>query len=200
MTDNISKPRQALVSRNTSETKIALSLNLGGSEIEISTGIGFMDHMLNLFAHHGGFGLTVNAVGDTHIDDHHTVEDLGIALGRAFDDAAGDKNEIVRYGQMLLPMDEALVEAAVDFGGRGFLHLDLPFRSAKTGTFDLQLVEEFFRALAVNAKITLHINLRYGKNDHHIAEAAFKAVARALKQAVQVYSGHIPSTKGIIDG
>jgi len=192
------KPRRTTVSRSTNETEIAISLNLDGGEVNISTGIGFLDHMLILFASHGGFGLLVTAKGDTYVDDHHTAEDIGIALGCAFYDAAGDKKGIARYGQMLLPMDETLVDVAVDFGGRGFLHTDLPFRSAKAGTFDLELVEEFFRAFAVNAKMTLHINLRYGKNNHHIAEAAFKATARALKQAVKIESDHIPSTKGVM--
>jgi len=194
-----SEQRVATISRCTTETDVTLSLNLDGGEVKISTGIGFLDHMLTLFAHHGDFGLLVTATGDTHIDDHHTTEDIGIVLGVAFHNAAGDKKGIARYGQMLLPMDEALVDTAVDFGGRGLLHLDLPFHFAKVGTFDLELVEEFFRAFATNAKITLHINLRYGKNNHHISEAAFKATARALKQAVRIESGRIPSTKGMIE-
>ena len=193
------KPRKATVSRHTTETQIKLSLNLNGGAVKISTGVGFLDHMLTLFANHGGFGLSINAKGDAYVDDHHTTEDIGIALGQAFYEAAGNKKGIARYGHILLPMDEALVEVAVDFSGRSFARSDLPFHAAKTGSFDLSLIEEFFRSFAMNAKITLHINLRYGKNDHHIAEAAFKATARALKQALRIDSDIIPSTKGVIE-
>ncbi len=199
MKESKTRLREAAVSRSTTETDVDLVLNLDGGDIKVSTGIGFLDHMLTLFAHHGGFGLTLAAQGDTHIDDHHSTEDIGITLGRAFHDACGDKTGISRYGHILLPMDETLVDAAVDFGGRSFLHIDLPFRSSKVGTFDLELVEEFFRAFAMNAKMTLHINLRYGKNDHHIAEAAFKAAGRILKQAVRIESGSLPSTKGMME-
>jgi imidazoleglycerol-phosphate dehydratase len=191
--------RIAEISRATKETDIKLKLNLDGGDININTGVGFFDHMLTLFAHHGGFGLTVAAKGDTHIDDHHTVEDIGISLGKIFHEALGDKIGIARYGQCLLPMDEALVETAVDISGRSYLHIDAPFRNPKIGNFDTELVEEFFQAFASNAKITLHINLRYGKNEHHIAEAIFKSVARALRAAVKVESGILNSTKGIIE-
>lgn len=191
--------REAKVNRTTNETSIDLSVNLDRGEIDISTSVGFLDHMLTLLAHHGGFGMKIKAKGDTHIDDHHTVEDIGIALGKAFYDAAGDKKGIYRYGHCLLPMDEALVESALDFGGRSYLHIDLPFVCEKIGGFDTQLVEEFFRAFASNAKITLHIIKRHGLNDHHTAEAAFKSVARSLKQALALTAGGINSTKGVLE-
>jgi imidazoleglycerol-phosphate dehydratase len=191
--------RIAEISRTTKETDITLKLNLDGGDINIQTGVGFFDHMLTLFAHHGGFGLVVQAKGDTHIDDHHTVEDIGITLGKAFHEAVGDKVGIARYGQCLLPMDETLAETAVDVSGRSYLHMDAPFRNTKIGAFDTELVEEFFRSFTFNAKITLHINLRYGRNEHHIAEAIFKSAARSLKTALKVESGVLNSTKGMIE-
>jgi imidazoleglycerol-phosphate dehydratase len=191
--------RVAEISRTTKETSVKLKLNLDGGDINVQTGVGFFDHMLTLFAHHGSFGLIVEAQGDTHIDDHHTVEDVGISLGKAFHEAAGDKNGITRYGQCLLPMDETLAETAVDVSGRSYLHFDASFCNSKIGTFDTELVEEFFRAFTFNAKITLHINLRYGRNEHHIAEAIFKSVARSLKTALKVESDILNSTKGVIE-
>lgn len=190
--------RSAGVKRKTKETSIELNVNLDGGAVNISTGVGFLDHMLELFAFHGGLGLEIKAEGDTHIDDHHTVEDIGIALGKAICESVGDKKGINRYGYFVLPMDEALVEVALDFSGRSWLHLDLPFTGHKCGDFDLQLIAEFFQALASNAKITLHIVKRYGNNDHHIAEAAFKAVGRAMKAALQITSNEIPSSKGVL--
>lgn len=191
--------RTASVTRKTKETDIEISLGLdSGTNVAISTGVGFFDHMLDLFAHHGKFALSVSAKGDTYIDDHHTVEDVGLALGEAFYTAAGDKVGIARYASVLLPMDEALVEVALDYSGRPYLHFGVEFHCDKCGSFDTALVEEFFRAFAMSAKLTLHINLRYGRNDHHIAEAIFKAVARVLKGALTVVSQDLPSTKGFI--
>jgi imidazoleglycerol-phosphate dehydratase len=189
--------RTATVNRVTKETEVNVKLSLDGGEAKISTGVGFLDHMLDLFAHHGGFGLEVSAKGDIHIDDHHSVEDIGISLGEAFYKAAGEKRGIARYGGISLPMDETLAQVALDFGGRAFLHFDARFKHS-SDKFDMSLVEEFFRAFTFNAKITLHITVPYGTNDHHIAEAIFKAVARALKQALKVESTELPSTKGFI--
>lgn len=189
--------RIAQITRNTKETDILITLSLDSGPVEISTGIGFFDHMLELFAHHGSFGLKASVKGDTHIDGHHTVEDTGIALGEAFYQAAGDKVGINRYGNISLPMDEVLADVAVDFGGRTFLHFDAVF-SHSGADFDMSLVEEFFRAFAMSAKMNLHINVRYGKNDHHIAEAVFKGVARALKQALMITGNTLPSTKGLM--
>ncbi|MDR2884262.1 MAG: imidazoleglycerol-phosphate dehydratase HisB [Deferribacteraceae bacterium] len=191
--------RVSKISRTTKETQIDLELNLDGGDIDISTGVGFLDHMLTLFAHHGGMGLVIKATGDTHIDDHHTVEDIGISLGKAIYEALGDKKGIVRYGQMLLPMDETLIESVVDISGRSYLVFNAEFRSGKVGTFDTALVEEFFVAFTSNAKITLHINMRYGRNDHHIAEGIFKGVARAMRVAMRVESDSVNSTKGMIE-
>ncbi len=188
-------------SRQTSETQITLTVALdgdGGSEIV--TGVGFFDHMLTHVARHGLLHLTVHAAGDLHIDDHHTVEDIGIALGEALREAAGDKAGIARYGCSLLPMDEALVACALDWSGRGLLVSDFAFPSPKIGTFDTELVPEFFRAVAAHAGLTLHFEQRRGANSHHIAEAAFKAFGRALDAAKRVdprVSG-IPSTKGTL--
>ena len=191
--------RQFKGSRNTKETQIDISLDLEKYDYSISTGIGFFDHMLELFAHHGSFGLELKASGDTHIDFHHTVEDTGILLGQAFYNAAGDKKGIKRYGFFKVPMDEALVECVIDFGGRPYLSYGLEFNTPKCGDFDTELVEEFFRAFTNNAKINLHLIMRQSGNSHHTAEAAFKACARALRQALTIESNKLMSTKGIIE-
>jgi imidazoleglycerol-phosphate dehydratase len=196
---HLQTPRQASVSRQTFETEIALSVDLDGNgDGEIVTGIGFFDHMLTHVARHGLLHLAVKAVGDLHIDDHHTVEDVGIALGQALKEAVGDKRGIARYGHSLLPMDEALVHCALDWSGRGVFVSDLHFDSKKIGTFDTELVDEFFRAVAVNAGINLHFEQRRGQNAHHIAEATFKAFGRALDMAKRHDSRvtGVPSTKG----
>lgn len=196
-------PRAAEIHRRTNETAIRVSVDLdaaGARETPtLRTGIGFFDHMLHQLARHSGIAMSVEADGDRHIDDHHTVEDVGIALGEALREALGDKAGIARYANVALPMDEALVEAALDISGRPFLVFNLDFAADKIGTFDTQLVREFFTAFAMNARLTLHINARYGRNDHHLAEAAFKAVARALGAAV-ARTGHdtVPSTKGAL--
>ena len=194
--------RHATVTRTTSETDIRLSFGLDGSGVaEIATGVGFLDHMLTALARHGLFDLTVQAQGDLHIDDHHTVEDVGIVLGQAFHQAIGDKRGIRRYGQALVPMDEALVEAAVDISGRPLLAWQVAFAVPTIGTMDTELFEEFFRAFAINALITLHVTARAGRNAHHIAEGCFKALARALRTASEPdprAAGSIPSTKGAL--
>ena len=193
--------RKSEVARITSETQIKLALILDGTgKYQVTTGVGFLDHMLNLFSKHGAFDLTVEASGDTYIDDHHTVEDVGIALGQALKNALGNKAGITRYGHAMVPMDEALLLAVVDISGRGHLEMDLPLPAGKVGTFDTELVEEFFRALALNSGITLHIRMFSGRNTHHIIEGTFKAVGRALRQAVAKddrLTG-IPSTKGVL--
>jgi len=197
----MTQTRQANLTRRTSETEITLAVSLDGDgSSEILTGIGFFDHMLTHVARHGLLHLTVQAAGDLHIDDHHTVEDIGIALGTALREAVGDKAGIARYGQALVPMDEALVACALDWSGRGLLAQDFAFTAPKIGTFDTELVAEFFRAVAANAGFTLHFEQRRGTNAHHIAEAAFKAFGRALdmaKQRDERVTG-IPSTKGIL--
>ncbi len=194
--------RQALVRRTTGETDVQISLNLDGSgKGAVATGVGFLDHMLTLFGRHGRFDLDVSCVGDTQVDDHHSVEDIGIALGQAFDQALGDKRGIVRYGSMLLPMDESLILSAVDLSGRGFLVYDLKIPTEKVGTFDTELGEEFFRAFAMNARCTLHLRQLAGSNSHHILEGAFKSVARSLRAAVRLDPDtldEIPSTKGVL--
>ena len=194
--------RNAEIMRNTAETKISLSLNLDGTgKSEIATGVGFLDHMLVLFAKHGRFDLTVSCGGDTWVDDHHTVEDVGIALGQAFKIALGDKKGITRYGSQILPMDEALILTAVDLSGRGYLGYDLQIPTQKVGTFDTELVEEFWLGFIRNAQITLHIRQLAGTNSHHIIEGAFKSVARSLRSAVAVdpaAANEIPSTKGVL--
>ncbi len=186
--------------RTTSETDIKLRLNLDGAgQSEIGTGIGFLDHMLTALARHALFDLAIEAQGDLHIDDHHTTEDIGIVLGQALARAVGDKAGIRRYGQALLPMDEALVEAAVDLSGRPFLAWEVGFARDKVGEMDTELFEEFFRALAFNAQMNLHVTARARSNAHHVAEACFKAVARALRMATELdprAAGIIPSTKG----
>jgi len=192
--------RRAKVSRSTSETSIEVEIGLDGSgRADIATGVGFFDHMLELFARHALFDLTVKAKGDTHIDDHHTVEDVGIAMGEAFLKALGDKKGLNRYGDIRLPMDEALAEVAVDVSGRPFLVFEAGFTAPKIGSFDSELVREWFQAFAVNARITLHAEARRGANSHHIAEALFKGLARVLRHAVAIdprEAGRVPSTKG----
>ena len=194
--------RRSELARKTAETDIKLKLDLDGKgEGTISTGVGFLDHMLTLFARHGKFDLTVTCKGDTYVDDHHSVEDIGIVLGQAFREALGDKKGIYRYGDIILPMDEALVLVSVDISGRGMLCYRAAFKTEKIGTFDTQLVEEFFIAFASNAGITLHIKQLDGRNSHHIAEAMFKAVGRVLRKAVDIdpkAQGEVPSTKGVL--
>lgn len=194
--------RTATVNRTTAETDIRLKLCLqadGKSEIE--TGCGFLDHMLTLFARHGRFDLAIKCKGDTQVDFHHTAEDIGICLGEAFAKALGDKKGIVRYGSMLLPMDEALILCAADISGRGMLVYDLQVPTQKVGDFDTELVKEFFIAFARKADITLHIRQLAGENSHHIIEGAFKAVARSLAAACAIdekFKDEIPSTKGVL--
>lgn len=194
--------RRAEIARVTSETDIRVSLDLDGTgQATIATGVGFLDHMLTALARHALLDLTVQAKGDLHIDDHHTTEDVGIVIGQAIRQALGDKRGIRRYGAALIPMDEALAEAALDISGRPYLAWSVAFQRPKIGSFDTELVEEFFRALAFNAGITLHVTLKAGTNAHHVAEACFKALARALRQAVEPdprAGGAIPSTKGAL--
>ena len=188
--------------RTTFETDISLELNLDGKGVSsVETGCGFLDHMLTLFAKHGRFDLTLSCKGDIQVDDHHTVEDVGIVLGTAFKSALGDKKGIIRYGNMILPMDEALILSAVDISGRGGCYYALEIPTEKVGTFDTQLCKEFWIAFATNAGITLHIRQAAGENSHHIIEGAFKSVARSLKEAVAidpVFAEEVPSTKGML--
>ena len=190
------------IKRDTAETKISLTLNLDGTgESEIATGCGFLDHMLTLFAKHGRFDLTVDCDGDIDVDDHHTVEDIGICLGKAFSEALGDKKGISRYGNFTLPMDDALIMCAVDISGRDYLGYRLEIPTEKVGTFDTELVEEFMLAFTRNAGITLHIIQLCGTNSHHIIEGTFKCLARVLRQAVNIdekFKDEIPSTKGVL--
>ena len=194
--------RTATLTRNTAETQIALTLTLEGrGESSIDTGCGFLDHMLTLFAKHGRFDMTLKASGDTQVDYHHLTEDIGIALGLCLKQALGDKKGIVRYGNMLLPMDEALILSAVDISGRGMCVYELHIPAQKVGDFDTELGKEFFVALANNAGITLHLRQLAGENSHHLLEGAFKSVARSLKEAVAVdaaFAEDIPSTKGVL--
>lgn len=194
--------RTCNIERKTAETDIKLSLNLDGSgNSTVQTGCGFLDHMLTLFAKHGRFDLDVFCKGDTDVDDHHTAEDIGICLGKAFSEALGDKKGITRYGNMLLPMDEALVLSAVDISGRGGLYFALEIPTEKVGSFDTELVEEFWIAFAQNAGVTLHIRQLAGENSHHIIEGAFKSVARSMRNAVAIdpaAAEEIPSTKGTL--
>jgi imidazoleglycerol-phosphate dehydratase len=194
--------RSAEVVRKTGETDIRVSLILEGSgKSVIGTGVGFLDHMLTLFARHGRFDLEVSCKGDTYVDDHHSVEDIGIALGKAFNQALADRKGVVRYGSMILPMDESLILSAVDLSGRGLLVYGLNIPAEKVGTFDTELTEEFFRAFAHNAGATLHVKQLEGKNSHHIIEGAFKSVARSLRTAVAIdpdFAEEIPSTKGVL--
>ena len=196
--------RKASVTRNTKETQIEVSIDLDGTGAgSISTGIGFLDHMLDLLARHGRIDMTVKAKGDLHIDDHHTVEDTGIAIGQALGQALGERRGIMRYASIDLAMDETLTRAAIDVSGRPFLVWNVSFSSPKIGTFDTELVREFFQALAQNAGITLHVTNHYGANNHHIAETCFKAVARALRAALERdprQPDAVPSTKGSLKG
>ena len=194
--------RKGEIKRKTAETDIELSLALDGTgKSNIYTGCGFFDHMLTLFAAHGRFDLNVSCKGDTNVDFHHSVEDVGICLGKAFSDAIGDCKGIKRYGNMILPMDESLVLCALDVSGRAYLNYDVNITAEKIGDFDTELIEEFFFAFVRNSGVTLHIKQLDGKNAHHIAEAAFKAFARALRQAVEIdiqSNDEIPSTKGVL--
>ena len=196
--------RRAEVSRTTAETALVVKLDLDGSgRHDNQTGVGFFDHMLDQLARHALFDLETRATGDLHVDDHHTVEDIGIALGRALAEALGDKRGIRRYGACHLAMDDALVRAALDLSGRPFLVWKVDFPSPRIGGFDVELVREFFTALAMNARMTLNVALLDGANSHHIAEAAFKSVARALRAAVEPdprAEGAVPSTKGTLSG
>ena len=192
--------RTAEIARTTSETRISLRLSLDGTgEADVATGVGFLDHMLTALARHALFDLYLRAEGDLHIDFHHTTEDVGIVLGQALARALGDKRGVRRYGHAVVPMDEALVDAAVDLSGRPYLAWDVAFERDKVGEMDTELFEEFFRAFAMNALITLHVTRRAGRNAHHVAEACFKATARALRAATEPdlrAAGAIPSTKG----
>ena len=194
--------RNAEIIRKTEETDIALKLGLDGSgKCDIKTGCGFLDHMLTLFAKHGRFDLALSCIGDTYVDYHHTAEDIGICLGRAFFEALGDKRGITRYGSMMLPMDESLILTAVDISGRSHLAFGLNIPTEKVGDFDTELIEEFWLAFIREARMTLHIMQLDGKNSHHIIEGAFKSVARSLRQAVAINAetaGEIPSTKGVL--
>lgn len=190
--------RTAEITRKTKETDITIKLDLDGGNADISTGIGFFDHMLTAFAVHGGMGLTVKAAGDLQVDGHHTVEDVGIVLGKAFKEAIDDMKGIARYGTAFIPMDEALGFASIDISGRPFLVFNAEFSDDRIGEFDTCLAEEFFRAFAFNAGVTLHLKCEYGKNDHHIAEALFKAAAHAIKAAKAVSGNEILSTKGVL--
>ena len=194
--------RNATITRKTGETDISLMLNLDGcGKSEIATGCGFLDHMLVLFAKHGRFDLTLSCQGDTWVDDHHTAEDVGIALGQAFSQALGDKRGICRYGDVALPMDETLILSAVDLSGRCYLGYGLQIPTQKVGSFDTELVEEFWLGFVRNAQATLHIRQLAGTNSHHIIEGAFKSVARSLRAAVAIdpaCAGEIPSTKGVL--
>ncbi len=188
--------RTSIQQRKTRETDINIELSLDRDEVDISTGIGFFDHMLNAFAVHGKFGLKVDAVGDLIVDCHHTIEDVGIVLGKAFAQALGDKSGIARFGSSYIPMDEALAFAAVDISGRPFLVFHADFKQERIGDYDSCMTEEFMRAFAVNAGITLHTRVEYGINAHHETEAMFKAVAHAIRIAVNETSAGILSTKG----
>ncbi|MBS1168223.1 MAG: hisB [Proteobacteria bacterium] len=195
--------RTASLSRSTRETEISVRLDLDGrGGADVSTGVGFFDHMLTQIARHGLIDLEIKARGDLHIDDHHTVEDVGIALGQCFRKALGDKAGITRYADVTLPLDEALSRVVIDISGRPYLVFRTAFHAPKIGSFDTQLVEEWFRAFAMQAGLTLHVETFYGANDHHIAESCFKALARALRLAVTVdpaQGGRVPSTKGVLE-
>ena len=194
------KTRIATISRKTTETDISVTVNLDGTgKYQVETGIGFLNHMLELFSKHSLIDLTVNAKGDLKVDEHHTVEDIGICLGKVLRKAIGDKKGIERYGLSLLPMDEVLVEVAIDLGGRPYLVWNIAFKREKIGDMPTELFEDFFKAVADNLKANIHINLRYGRNEHHIAESIFKSFARALRFAVsrnKKAKDLLPSTKG----
>ncbi len=196
-------PRTASIQRKTNETNVDLTLNLDGGSYRNQTGVGLLDHMLDHIARHGGFGLNVKASGDTHIDGHHSVEDVGIVLGQAVNEALGDKIGIERYGDAAVPMDEALARVAIDLSGRSALVFKVDFRQfgadpAAIGHFDVQLIQEFFIAVANNGRMNLHIEVPWGENNHHIAEAIFKAFGRALRRAVTITGDEVPSTKGML--
>ncbi|MEO9592548.1 imidazoleglycerol-phosphate dehydratase HisB [Rhodopirellula bahusiensis] len=198
---NANSSREVSLERKTGETEIKLSVNLDGSGAgKRNSGIGFLDHMLDLLAKHALIDLTVEAKGDLHVDDHHTAEDIGIALGTAVDEALGNRAGVRRYGHFTLPMDECLVTSAVDMGGRYAFEYNAPIAASKIGTFDSELVEHFWQSFAVNAKCNLHVLLHYGSNAHHISECVFKATARAIRMAVESdpRSDAIPSTKGVL--
>lgn len=196
-------PRTATISRKTNETQVKLELNLDGSgQAKIKTGVGFLDHMLDLFARHAVVDLTIEAEGDLHVDQHHTVEDVGICLGQAIKQAVGDKAGIRRYGHFTLPMEETLATIALDLSGRYYLVFGAQFPSQKIGDFDSELVEDFWQAVAANALMNFHVLIHYGRNSHHISEAIFKGAARALRMAIELdpRSPGIPSTKGTLTG
>jgi imidazoleglycerol-phosphate dehydratase len=194
--------RTAKIERRTSETEVALTLALDGGEVAPSTGVGFLDHMLELLGRHGALGLTVEASGDLETGAHHTVEDVGIALGQALDLALADRNGIRRYGHAVVPMDEALGECTIDISGRPYCRFDAELPQVSIAGFDTELTEEFFRAVSASAKLTLHVGARYGANAHHLVEACFKAFARALREAVAIDPAQegVPSTKGTLTG
>jgi imidazoleglycerol-phosphate dehydratase len=197
-------PRTAQISRSTNETKIELSLNLDGhGRASVRTGVGFFDHMLDLLSRHSLMDLTVAADGDLHVDQHHTVEDVGIVLGQAIEKALGDKRGIHRYGSATVPMDESLATVTVDLSGRAAFVFNVKFTGDTIGSFAVELVEEFLKALATSARMNLHVNVAYGTNNHHISEAVFKALARALRRAVEIdprRADDVPSTKGSLNG
>lgn len=191
--------RKSAIKRETKETRISVELDLDGGEVNISTGIGFFDHMLTAFAVHGGFGLCVETKGDLEVDCHHTVEDTGIVIGKAFSEALGDKSGIARFGSFYVPMDEALGFCSLDISGRPFLVFDAEFPQEQIGSYDSCMTEEFMRAFAFNSGITLHLRAIYGKNSHHITEALYKALGHALRSAVTVTNSDKPlSTKGVL--
>ena len=195
------KERFAAIERETKETKIAVSVDLDGGPVAVTTGLPFFDHMLDQLGRHGGFGLSVEAVGDLHVDGHHTVEDTGIALGEAFRQALGDKAGITRFASGLFPLDEALVEVALDLSGRPYTVWEVPFGEVLplgTPPFDPQMAEHFWQSFATSASITLHVNLKAGRNTHHVVEATFKGIARCLRDAVRVEGTGVPSTKGVL--
>ncbi len=197
----VAMSRSFEIDRKTAETEIKLVLNLDGSgRSSLSTGLGFLDHMLTLFARHSLVDLEVFCKGDTHVDGHHSAEDIGICLGQAIERSLGDKKGIYRYGHMTLPMDETLVQVATDFSGRPYFVWNVTFPTPRVGEFDTELVEEFWHAVCVQAKMNLHVNLQYGRNSHHIAEAIFKALARAMRQAwaIDPREPGVPSTKGTL--
>jgi imidazoleglycerol-phosphate dehydratase len=197
---NPSTPRTATIERNTRETRVSVGLSLDGGEVSATTGVGFLDHMLELLGRHGRLGLEARADGDLETGAHHTVEDVGIALGQALDQALGDRSGIRRYGYAIVPMDEALGECAIDISGRPFCRFDAELPPVAIAGFDAELAEEFFRAVASNARLTLHVGIRHGANAHHLIEACFKAFARALREAVSIDPDEtgVPSTKGTL--
>lgn len=192
--------REAEIQRDTKETSVHVRLNLDGNgNASIDTGVGFFNHMMELTAFHGSLDLDLHADGDLDVDDHHTIEDCGLALGTAFRNALGDRKGIQRYGSVTLPMDEALVNVSMDISGRPYLVFNASFDRDSIGMLSTEMIEEFFRAFAMNAGVSLHINLLYGKNDHHKAEAIFKAFGRCMKQAVEITGTALPSTKGYLE-